>query len=210
MSTRPAPAITTTVHGDVGVLTYEPLDPAAIEASVRSTKAGAVVSFVGYTRDEFQGKRVTHLDYECYIPLALKTLHQVLLEARQLPSPAPTSSACFGHSHAPHSSSSSTIDLISITAHHLLGPSPPLTPSIVISVASPHRKEAFVACEWVLEEVKKRVQVWKREWYADGTKFEGRDGEGVEGFGGRAREEKEGSSKWKENFPPSAREIQEE
>lgn len=151
------------------------------------------------------GKRVTHLDYECYIPLALKTLHQVLLEARQLPSPPPTSSACFGHSHAPHSSPSSAIDLVSVTAYHLLGPSPPLTPSIVISVASPHRKEAFVACEWILEEVKKRVQVWKREWYADGSKFEGRDGEGVEGFGGRARDI-DGSSKWKENFP-STREV---
>lgn len=42
----PAPTTTTTIHGDVGVLTYAPLDPAAIEASVRSAKAGAVVSFV--------------------------------------------------------------------------------------------------------------------------------------------------------------------
>ena len=83
-----------------------------------------------------------------------------------------------------------------MTVYHLLGHSPPLTPSLVICVATPHRKEAFVVCEWLLERVKERVQVWKREWYDDGTRFEGRDGEGVEGLGGRANK-----GVWKENFP---------
>ncbi|KAL8276181.1 hypothetical protein RQP46_011393 [Phenoliferia psychrophenolica] len=183
-----ATVTTTTADGDVGVLTYAALDPAAIEASVRSAKAGAVVSFVGYTRDEFQGKRVTHLDYESYTPLALKTLHSILLEARTLPSPAPTAHHCFDHSHpAPTLATSATappppIEITQMTVYHLLGPSPPLTPSLVICVATPHRKEAFVVCEWLLERVKERVQVWKREWYDDGTKFEGKDGEGVEGM----------------------------
>ena len=43
-------------------------------------------------------------------------------------------------------------------------------------------------CEWLLERVKERVQVWKREWYEDGTCFEGKDGEGVEGRRKRAQE----------------------
>lgn len=55
-----------------------------------------------------------------------------------------------------------------------------------------------MVCEWLLERVKERVQVWKREWYEDGTVFVGMDGEGVEGKGGRSNEEK---SRWKENFP---------
>lgn len=87
---------------------------------------------------------------------------------------------------------------------HLLGESPPLTPSICISVASPHRREAFYVCEWVLEAVKRKAQVWKREWYASETteeeSFAGRDGEGPDGRGGRAHQD----SKWKENFPPPA------
>lgn len=84
-----------------------------------------------------------------------------------------------------------------MVVYHLLGPSPPLTPSIVICVATPHRKEAFVVCEWLLEKVKERVQVWKREWYEDGTQFSGQDGEGSQGVGGRAK----GKGVWKENFP---------
>jgi molybdopterin synthase catalytic subunit len=120
----------------------------------------------------------------------------ILLEARELPPAVQTSNfCCSSHSHQ-HKAAPSTIELTSMTIHHLLGVSPPLTPSLVICVSSPHRKEAFVACEWLLERVKERVQVWKREWYADGTDFVGRDGEGVEGKGNRAPE-----GKWKENFP---------
>ncbi|GAA5950188.1 hypothetical protein JCM10213_005196 [Rhodosporidiobolus nylandii] len=212
-----------TEHGDLGWLSYERLDPAAIEASVRSEKDGAVVSFVGYTRDNFQGRTVTHLTYESYIPLALKTLRQILLEARSLPPPPPlagvTPHVCASHpphhSHA-HSAAQGqrTIEVSQIRVAHLLGPSPPLTPSIVICVSSPHRREAFYLTEWLLEEVKKRVQVWKREWYADengaegqgASTFAGKDGEGPEGMGGRAHEgKKEGGSKWKENFPPESR-----
>ncbi|GAA5893092.1 hypothetical protein JCM6882_003884 [Rhodosporidiobolus microsporus] len=219
-------------NGDSATLSHAPLDPAAIEASVRSEKDGAVVSFVGYTRDNFQGRTVTHLTYESYIPLALKTLRQLLLEARDLPPPPPLagipSHHCASHSHAPLPSMTEPpkIELGRITIAHLLGPSPPLTPSIVISVASPHRREAFYVCEWLLEMVKLRVQVWKREWYApeegegaegEGSVFVGRDGEGPDGFGGRAHERQgdEGekgrtaANKWKENFPPPVR-VQEE
>ncbi|GAA6043183.1 hypothetical protein JCM8097_008716 [Rhodosporidiobolus ruineniae] len=255
MASAPSPApsaatqqqhwTTVTAYGDIGELSYLPLDPASIEQSVRSEKDGAVVSFVGYTRDNFQGRTVTHLTYESYVPLALKTLHHLLLEARDLPPPPPLPGiephSCA--SHPPSSSSSSgeptpaRIELGRIHVAHLLGPSPPLTPSIVITVSSPHRREAFYAAEWMLEMVKRRVQVWKREWYAaeergevkesegglgeggrgqgkgegEGEVFVGRDGEGPEGFGGRAHERHAAgggggvparSSKWKENFPP--------
>ncbi|GAA5843713.1 hypothetical protein JCM11251_003472 [Rhodosporidiobolus azoricus] len=215
-------------NGDSATLSYAPLDPAAIEQSVRSEKDGMVVTAVGYTRDNFQGRTVTHLTYESYIPLALKTLHSLLLEVRQLPPPPPLVGVpthhCASHSSsAPSPDSESKIELGRIKIAHLLGPSPPLTPSIVITVASPHRREAFYVCEWLLEMVKIKVQVWKREWYAaeegekaiDGVReFVGRDGEGPDGMGGRAHERrhetsrengaggKAGESRWKENFPP--------
>ncbi|KAM0752447.1 MoaE-domain-containing protein [Meredithblackwellia eburnea MCA 4105] len=197
---------TETEHGDIGVLTHEPLDPAKIEATVRSTKAGAVVSFVGYTRDEFQGKTVTHLEYESYTSLAIKTLRSILIEARNLPAPAATTHHCFDHSHhveeRPINEAPPPIEITSMTVHHLLGSSPPLTPSLVICVATPHRKEAFVVCEWLLERVKERLQVWKREWYADGTEFRGKDGEGPNGMGGRAVPP---NAVWKENIPTPLR-----
>ncbi|GAA5857160.1 hypothetical protein JCM9279_007629 [Rhodotorula babjevae] len=213
-------------EGDVGVLSYAPLDPAAIEESLRNESDGAVVSFVGYTRDNFQGRKVTHLTYEAYIPLALKTLAALFAEARALPPPEPFSHAaphaCCArsgpHSHAAADQADadarpSRIELGRMHVAHLVGPSPPRTPSIVVAVASPHRREAFFVAEWMLERVKERVQVWKREWYADegdnvdgegeaegeGARgepgFVGRDGEGPHGKGGRAH------AKWKENFP---------
>ncbi|KAF8303303.1 hypothetical protein DL93DRAFT_2066950, partial [Clavulina sp. PMI_390] len=69
------------------------------------------------------------------------------------------------------------------------------------AVSSPHRREAFEACEWLLERVKKDVQVWKREWYASGDGGSGRDEEPLvakdgEGVG----ESEEGDSMWKQNF----------
>ncbi|BGP36106.1 hypothetical protein JCM10449v2_000002 [Rhodotorula kratochvilovae] len=190
----------TNEHGDRAVLSYAPLDPAAIEASLRSESDGAVVCFVGYTRDNFQGRKVTHLTYEAYVPLARKTLRALLLELRSLPPPAPFSHAASSPCCAPSAPPGERIDLGRISVAHLLGPSPPKTPSIVIAVSSPHRREAFFAAEWMLERVKERVQVWKREWYADeGAEFVGRDGEGPQGRGGRA-----GEATWKENFPPAA------
>lgn len=175
---------------------------------------------------------MTHLEYESYVPLALKTMGQILDEARRLPPPPPleggSAQTCcprpdgqgHGHSRGLESSEPSSpprIDVSAIRLAHLLGPSPPLTPSIVICVASPHRREAFWLTEWLLERVKERVQVWKREYYAaesglasETASFVGRDGDGPDGRGGRApmppaSDVGEGlgaHSSWKENFGP--------
>lgn len=83
-----------------------------------------------------------------------------------------------------HSQTSTIKDLTRISLVHRLGVVPPKESSISIVVSSPHRREAFRACEWILEEVKKRVEVWKREVYA--ASHSGTDT--VE-------------KAWKENFP---------
>lgn len=88
------------------------------------------------------GKVVTRLDYQAYTKLALKTIDDILASTRK-----------------------STTDVLHVTVYHRLGTVPVGEPSIVIAVSSPHRKEAFVACELILEEVKARAQVWKREFY---------------------------------------------
>jgi molybdopterin synthase catalytic subunit len=64
-------------------------------------------------------------------------------------------------SDQPHNVSS----LVKCAAYHRLGTVPVGEPSIVIAVSSPHRKEAFVACEYILEEIKAKAQIWKREYY---------------------------------------------
>jgi molybdopterin synthase catalytic subunit len=170
------------------------------------------------------------LEYESYIPLALKMIRTIMDQVRTLSAPdVPAYQACFDHVHhhhqrqpspsaasqspadssgpSPAAAAAATIEITHVVVYHLLGDSPVLTPSIVICVSAPHRKDAFVACEWVLEQVKLRVPVWKREWYADGTVFHGRDGEGVEGTGnrplggGEPAKRPEMKPVWKENFP---------
>lgn len=69
-------------------------------------------------------------------------------------------------SRSDHDPTPNTISpLIRCTIYHRLGTVPVGEPSIVIAVSSPHRKEAFAACEYILEEVKKKAQIWKREYY---------------------------------------------
>ena len=65
--------------------------------------------------------------------------------------------------------------------------------SIIIAVSSPHRREAFEACEWVLEEVKLKAQIWKREWYASGE-------DAVLARGGGS-DYNDMEPRWKANFP---------
>jgi len=147
-------------EGGTCVLTYEPLDVDAIMRSVRDVSAGATAVFIGTTRNSFKGRVVTRLEYQAYSKLAIKTIVQILQDAHQ----AASRSTCQPHFH-------NTPPLISCTVHHRLGIVPVGEPSIVIAVSSPHRKEAFVACECILEDVKDKAQIWKREYY-EGMKDE--------------------------------------
>ena len=90
------------------------------------------------------GKVVTRLDYEAYSKLAIKTMADIIRTAYE------------------------TVPLIHCAVHHRLGRVPVGEASIVIAVSSSHRKESFLACELILEEVKQKVQVWKREYYDGG------------------------------------------
>ena len=99
-------------------------------------------------------KVVTRLEYEAYSKIALKAMSDIIREARD-------NHAQFSHRSGP----SNTPSLLHCVVYHRLGTVPVGQPSIVIAVSSPHRKEAFSACEFILEEVKARAQIWKREYY---------------------------------------------
>lgn len=164
-----------TEHGPV-VLTHDRLDTNKIIASVGDDAAGAVAVFIGTTRNSFKGvsppllqihfsklithschdpgKVVTKLEYQAYSKLAIKTISDILTTTR-------ASVSRSSHDPSPDAVSS----LIRCTVHHRLGTVPVGEPSIVIAVSSPHRREAFAACELILEEVKKKAQIWKREYY---------------------------------------------
>ncbi|KAF8640978.1 hypothetical protein AX17_000624 [Amanita inopinata Kibby_2008] len=135
------------------VLSYQ-LDVDQVIKSVQDDRAGAIAVFIGTTRNSFKGKVVKKLEYQAYTKLALKTMANIVRD---------TAGSVKKSDHAMTSSSISSI--IKCALHHRIGTVPVGEPSIVIAVSSPHRKEAFLVCETILEEVKDKAQIWKREYY---------------------------------------------
>ncbi|KAJ7125629.1 Molybdopterin biosynthesis MoaE [Mycena crocata] len=125
------------------------LDVQHIISSVGHDGAGATAVFIGTTRNSFKDKVVTRLEYQAYSTLALKTMANIIRDVQASTSPG----------------DSGAQPTIRCAVHHRLGVVPVGEPSIVIAVSAPHRKEAFVVCERILEEVKAKVQIWKREYY---------------------------------------------
>lgn len=126
------------------VITEQELNPEEFTARVRRDSNGAVVTFLGTTRDSFEGKRVIHLEYEAYEEMAYRKLEEIRQELK----------AEFG------------VEDIAIA--HRIGPVDIGHISLVVAVASPHRKEAFFACHEAVNRLKHSVPIWKKEVYEGG------------------------------------------
>ena len=126
-------------------LTHEPIDTAAILAQVASHDAGAVVLFLGTTREFTRGRRTESLDYECYPEMAAKKLTDLEAEARRR---WPLTGCAIIHR----------------VGHLNLGEA-----SIAIAVSSPHRGIAFEAGQWLIDTIKQVVPIWKQENWSNGT-----------------------------------------
>ncbi len=113
---------------------------------------GATVLFVGTVRDHSQGKAVTGITYEAYLPMAERVLEQV---ADELSSVEREVSVAILHRHG------------ALKVGEL---------AVVIAAAAPHRDDAFEACRAAIERVKKDVPIWKRETTADGEVWVGWSG----------------------------------
>ncbi len=132
-------------------LTHGPLDVAAMTDALRREDCGAVLTFLGTTRDHHEGRRVARLAYEAYEPMALRELQALEREA------------------------AGRFEIAACVIAHRLGEVPPAEASVVVVVASAHRGPAFDACRWVMDELKRRVPIWKKEH------FEGGDAQWVRG-----------------------------
>jgi molybdopterin synthase catalytic subunit len=127
-------------------LSAQPLDARALERAVRSDAHGAVVTFLGTTRETSPDdpRPVVALEYEAYDALAVAEMEKIAGEAR----------ARFGPLG---------IAMLHRTGRVALG-----EPSVAVVVAAPHRGAAFEACRYAIDALKARVAVWKREVYRDG------------------------------------------
>lgn len=126
-------------------LTQSPIDTAALLARVSSTAAGAVVLFVGTTREFTADRRTASLDYECLPEMARQKLGELEAEARE------------------------RWPLVECAIVHRLGHVELGEASVAIAVSSPHRDAAFAAGKWLIDTLKVVVPIWKKENWADGT-----------------------------------------
>jgi molybdopterin synthase catalytic subunit len=126
-------------------LTFDPIDPRAVEAAVAHPGAGALCTFLGVVRDHNLGRDVGHLEYEAFPEMALATMDEIRAEVEERWPGA------------------------SLAMVHRLGRLEIGVASVVISVSTPHRAEAFAACHYAIDALKTRVPIWKKEVWADGS-----------------------------------------
>jgi molybdopterin synthase catalytic subunit len=126
-------------------LTREPFDLNEALSIIQSPSSGAYVFFLGKVRNENKGRRVEKLIYEAYPEMAEAEMERIRME---------------------------TLDrypVDDVLIWHRYGELEVGEDTMLVIVSSPHRREAFEACSWVVDEVKKRVPVWKKEVTDEGT-----------------------------------------
>lgn len=125
-------------------LTDEPIDVQELLAFVGDPGAGAVATFIGATRDHNEGRSVVSLDYEAYPGMAEREMARLGEEA------------------------GAKWRITRVAMVHRIGNVPIGEASVAIAVSAPHRDDAFRACRYAIDELKKRVPIWKKEIYEGG------------------------------------------
>ena len=125
-------------------LTIEPIDITTLLQRVQSPERGGIASFLGTVRNHHQGRQVLRLEYSAYAPMAEAECARIVAEAE-------------ARWH------------VSVAVQHRTGELGIGDIAVAIATASAHREEAFLACRYVIEELKQRVPIWKREIYVDGS-----------------------------------------
>ena len=123
----------------------EPIDPAHVLAQIGDDQDGASLLFVGVVRDHNDGRSVGGVRYDAYEEMAHHVLEEIVDEAAR------------------------AAGTDRVAALHRVGELAVGEVSVAIAVSSPHRAESYDASRYIIEEIKKRLPVWKKERYSDGA-----------------------------------------
>ena len=126
-------------------ITESPIPLPEFLAEEPGGSSGAAASFVGVVRNHDHGKGVKELYYECYVSMAEKEIQGIVED---------TKSIC-------------KVDEVKVL--HRVGRLTVGEAALAVWVSAAHRQEAFAACRYVVEEIKKKVPIWKRQFFEDGT-----------------------------------------
>ena len=131
------------------LLSSTPLSIDAAYAAVQDPTCGGICLFVGTIRNHNKGEAVTRLEFSSYDPMALREMEKIGVEAKAL-----------------H-------DLRHVALHHRKGEMAIGDIAVIIAVSSAHRKAAFTGCAWIIDQLKERVPIWKKEFLEDGSYWVG-------------------------------------
>lgn len=126
-------------------LTHNPIDTESLVRNTADNAAGAIVLFLGTTREFTAGRQTTSLDYEAFPEMAEKKLAEIEQQARD------------------------RWPIVRCGIIHRLGHLELGEASVAVAVSTPHRVDAFAAAQWIMDELKKIVPIWKKENWHDGT-----------------------------------------
>jgi molybdopterin synthase catalytic subunit len=131
------------------VLRPEPLSLDEVLASVRHPQAGGIATFLGTVRDHSEGLSISLLEYEAYPAMAVAEMERIMTEIE------------------------AEIPGVRLAAQHRIGALQIGDVAVLCAASAPHRDEAFRACRLLIDRIKDRVPVWKREHGPDGPYWVG-------------------------------------
>ncbi|HAY77618.1 MAG TPA: hypothetical protein DCY33_07220 [Gemmatimonadetes bacterium] len=130
------------IHCHVGP---EEIDSTKLLSRVGSDEDGAALLFIGVVRNHADGRPVSGMRYDSYVEMSQRELKSIAAEAAE------------------------RLGTDRLAVEHRIGELQIGEISVAIAVSSPHRAESFDATRYIIEEIKKRLPVWKKEYYEDGT-----------------------------------------
>jgi len=131
---------------DSFAITIAPLLPEEIYTAAQDLANGAVVLMSGVVRNQTDGKPVVALEYQAYEPMALQVFYQIAIHIRH-----------------------QWTNVNRVVIHHRIGKLRVGEISVLVAVGSPHRGEAFAACQYAIDTLKHQAPIWKKEYWHDGS-----------------------------------------
>ena len=128
-------------------ITEKPIDVQKVIDTASSLGAGAVNVFIGTIRNTAHNKNVVWLEYEAYESMAISEIRKIIEDAAQ------------------------RWPLLGWAVSHRIGTLKPGEVAVAVAVSSPHRKQSFEACEFVIDNIKEKVPIWKKEVFEDGEEW---------------------------------------
>ncbi len=135
-----------TINKESFKISFAPLRIEEVYSLVDTPSNGAIVIMSGTVRDQTAGKTVTYLEYQAYQPMALEVFSQIAKEVQRR-----------------------WIEVNTLAIHHRIGRLAIGEISVLVAVGSPHRADAFAACNYIIDDLKHNAPIWKKEFWLDGS-----------------------------------------